>query len=311
MSFTADVKSEIVKIRLKTPRCRLMQLSGIVFACGSLRLGMPMAVTVRTENIEVARHAATLLKGLYELDATVEEKQQEHRRALLYEVKFSGSGLMPFLKESGFLSEDEEGIGFAVRSPIGPDTDEEELHAFVRGCFLGTGNCTKPEDGYSCELILPTESFARELSEVLSGIGLFPKLALRRGKWVLYMRDGDSVTGFLALIGSHAAALGIENVRAEKETRNYVNRTTNCDYANLEKTVNAALRQKAAIEFLTERGMFRDLSPALREAAELRLEYPDATIQELAEYADIKKSGMNHRLTRLVELAEDIDRGMK
>lgn len=311
MSFTSDIKSEIVKIKLKQPRCRLMQLAGIVFACGSIRLGGAMAVTVRTENYEVARHASSLVKGLYELDTAMEESRQEHRRAPLYEVKFSGEGVLPFLRDSGFLSEDENGIGFAVSCPVHADTDEEEAHAFIRGCFLGTGSCSNPAESYSCELICPTESFARELSGVILEMGIMAKLCFRRGKWVIYMRDGDSVTGFLAVIGSHSAALGFENVRAEKETRNYVNRMNNCENANLDKTIDAACRQKAAIEYIIRRDRFRTLSPALRETAELRLDNPEATLQELADLANIKKSGMNHRLTRLVEMAEDIEKGLQ
>ena len=106
------------------------------------------------------------------------------------------------------------------------------------------------------------------------------------------------------------AALDLENVRAEKETRNYVNRTTNCEYANLDKLVAASVKQQQAVNTILRHGHFQRLPKALKEAAELRLNYPDASLQELADMADIKKSGMNHRLTRLIEYAQDLENGL-
>ena len=160
------------------------------------------------------------------------------------------------------------------------------------------------------EILCRAESFAGGLCDLLNGYGLNARCVLRRNRYVVYLKEGDSVTGFLALIGSNIAALDLENVRAEKETRNYVNRTTNCEYANLDKLVAASVKQQQAVNTILRHGHFQRLPKALKEAAELRLNYPDASLQELADMADIKKSGMNHRLTRLIEYAQDLENGL-
>ena len=167
-----------------------------------------------------------------------------------------------------------------------------------------------PQGADSVELLCRAESFAVGLVDLLNEYGLSANYSLRRNRYVVYLKEGDSVTGFLALIGSNTAALDLENVRAEKETRNYVNRTTNCEYANLDKLVAASVKQQQAVNTILSHGHFQRLPKALKEAAELRLNYPDASLQELADMADIKKSGMNHRLTRLVEYAQDLENGL-
>ena len=110
------------------------------------------------------------------------------------------------------------------------------------------------------------------------------------------------------MIGANTAALAFENVRVEKDMRNYINRTNNCETANLDKQVIASLKQQAAIRTILSKMSLKELSPGLREAAELRMNHPDATLAELAEMAGIRKSGMNHRLMRLLELAEESEK---
>ena len=240
----------------------------------------------------------------------MEERVREHRKAPLYVVNMSGPRAGEMLSDTGVMVTDEEGIHLLTRLPGNLVGEDEARRAFVRGCFLGAGSCSDPQGEYSVELLCRTEPFAAELSDLLNEYGLTARYALRRNRYVVYLKEGDSVTGFLALIGSNIAALDLENVRAEKETRNYVNRTTNCEYANLDKLVAASVKQQQAVNTIVRHGHFQRLPKALKEAAELRLNYPDASLQELADMADIKKSGMNHRLTRLIEYAQDLENGL-
>ena len=112
--------------------------------------------------------------------------------------------------------------------------------------------------------------------------------------------------GFLALIGADSAAIGFANVRVEKDMRNYINRKNNCETANIDKQIVASLKQQAAIRKILANMPEDALPDSLREAAELRMNYPDATLTELAELAGIQKSGMNHRLARLIRMAEEL-----
>ena len=310
MSFASDIKDEVVRIRVKDAGVKLAELSGLTFACGNLKLGRRKAVSYRTENREVGRHIASLGAALYELDVEMEERVREHRKAPLYVVNMSGPRAAEMLSDTGVMVTDDEGIHLLSRLPEVLVREDEARRAFVRGCFLGAGSCSDPQGAYSVELLCRTESFAVGLADLLNEYGLSANYSLRRNRYVVYLKEGDSVTGFLALIGSNTAALDLENVRAEKETRNYVNRTTNCEYANLDKLVAASVKQQQAVNTILRHGHFQRLPKALKEAAELRLNYPDASLQELADMADIKKSGMNHRLTRLVEYAQDLENGL-
>ena len=294
MSFASNIKDEVVRIRVRDPGVKLAELAGLTFACGNL----------------VGRHIAALGTSLYELDVEMEERVREHRKAPLYVVNMSGPKAGEMLSATGVMVSDEEGIHLLSRLPEDLVREDEARRAFVRGCFLGAGSCSDPQGEYSVEILCRAESFAGGLCDLLNGYGLNARYALRRNRYVVYLKEGDSVTGFLALIGSNIAALDLENVRAEKETRNYVNRTTNCEYANLDKLVAASVKQQQAVNTILSHGHFQRLPKALKEAAELRLNYPDASLQELADMADIKKSGMNHRLTRLVEYAQDLENGL-
>ena len=131
--------------------------------------------------------------------------------------------------------------------------------------------------------------------------------AVRKEQWVVYLKEGDQVVDFLSLVGAHGAVLAMESVRAEKSLRNQINRQVNCENANQDKTLDAAERQIAAIRLLEETGHLQKLSHALREAAELRIENPDASLQELSEMRPgITRSAMNHRLRKLVEAAANL-----
>ncbi|MBQ6891559.1 MAG: DNA-binding protein WhiA [Clostridia bacterium] len=311
MSFASEIKDEVVRVRARDGAVKLSELSGLTFACGNLKLGRKKAISYRTENREVGRHIAALGTALYGLEVEMEERVREHRKAApLYVVNMSGPKAGEMLSDTGVLVTDEEGVHLLSRLPEGLVREEEARHAFVRGCFLGAGSCSDPQGEYSLEILCRAEGFAVGLCNLLNEYGLTARYALRRNRYVVYLKDGDSITGFLALIGSSMAALDLENVRAEKETRNYVNRTTNCEYANLDKLVAASVKQQQAVNTILRHGHFQRLPKALKEAAELRLNYPDASLQELADMADIKKSGMNHRLTRLIEYAQDLENGL-
>ncbi len=311
MSFASEIKDEVVRVRARDGAVKLSELSGLTFACGNLKLGRKKAISYRTENREVGRHIAALGTALYGLEVEMEERVGEHRKAApLYVVNMSGPRAGEMLSDTGVLVTDEEGVHLLSRLPEGLVREEEARRAFVRGCFLGAGSCSDPQGEYSLEILCRAEGFAVGLCNLLNEYGLTARYALRRNRYVVYLKDGDSITGFLALIGSSMAALDLENVRAEKETRNYVNRTTNCEYANLDKLVAASVKQQQAVNTILRHGHFQRLPKALKEAAELRLNYPDASLQELADMADIKKSGMNHRLTRLIEYAQDLENGL-
>lgn len=307
MSFSTQVKDEIIRIRHKDPRVRLSQLSGLTLSCGSLRLGSKPAVIYQTECLPVAKHIAALASSLFELDTQMELKSQEHRKQPLIVVTFSGADVKKLLLHTGALKEDAGGIHLGEDIPHRRISDEECKRAFIRGCFLGSGSCVNPKRSYHMEIICRSVAFAEQLQTLFDEFSLPSKTAVRKDRAIMYIKDGDSVMGFLALIGSNVGAMELENVRIEKEMRNYINRTSNCENANMDKSAHASAKQYQAIMQIMGGMDISKLPRPLLQAAQLRLSHPEATLAELAQMANIQKSGMNHRMDRLIKIAKELD----
>lgn len=308
MSFSSECKEELIRIRIKDRSQRLAQLAGMTLTAGSIRISGQTALSYHTENSSVASHIAAIAASLYEIEWTVEEKQAEHRKTPVYKVTLAGKDADQMLRETGAMVRSDSGLRIMSDLPKDLFTDEEIARAFLRGCYLGSGSCVDPKRGYHLELIFRTESVAESVSTLLKGFHLAAKVSTRRSdRFLVYMKEGDDVSGMLALIGANKAALQLENVRVEKDMRNYINRTSNCETANLDKQVVASIRQRAAIELIDRHFGLKSLPASLQQAAQLRMSHPDATVQELADMAEIQKSGMYHRLDRLMKLAEGLE----
>ncbi len=309
MSFTSDCKEELIRIRVKNPGQRVSQLSGTTLTSGAIRIGRQPALFYHTENAATAKHIASIALSLYDVDAVVEEKKVEHRKRPIYEVVLTGREIDRVLNETGAMVLTDGGLRFMTTIPEIAILDEENQRAFLRGCFLGSGSCIDPKRGYHFEMVFRSQSVSDSVRGLLHAFHLPAKTSVRNGdRYLVYLKDGDDVSGMLALIGANVSALALENVRVEKDMRNYINRTSNCETANLDKQVVASLRQQSAILTIDKHIGIRSLPAGLQEAAQLRLAHPDATVQELADLADIQKSGMYHRLERLMKLAEGVSK---
>jgi DNA-binding protein WhiA len=176
--------------------------------------------------------------------------------------------------------------------------------ALVRGLFMGCGSVNAPNARYHLEFALPTPGWASTLARLLQDQGVRAGVAERNGHHVVYVKDGDGIVRTLSLMGASRAVMEFENVRVVREVSGQVNRRLNFETANLDKTVGSALRQVAAIEQLERSGRLEELSPALQEVARVRRSNPEMNLSELAGHMHLSKSAVNHRLRRLVEIAE-------
>lgn len=308
MSFSSEIKEELIRIRVKSAAQRLSQLCGATFTAGGIRISRQPALFYHTEHPGVAKHIASIALSLYDADAVVEEKRVEHRRKPFYEVTLSGSEVDRMLRETGAMTWGENGLKLMNEIPAVIFEDEENKRAFLRGCFLGSGSCVDPKRGYHYETVFRSKAVAESVCDLMRAFHLSAKISVRNGdRYLVYLKDGDDVSGMLALIGANTFALALENVRVEKDMRNYINRTSNCVTANLDKQVVASLRQRAAIDVIEKHVGIHSLPASLQQAAQLRTAHPDATVQELADMAEIQKSGMYHRLDRLMKLAEELE----
>lgn len=181
--------------------------------------------------------------------------------------------------------------------------------AYIRGAFLGGGSVSDPEKkGYHLEFITHSEEYGESLKTLINEFGLESKLIDRKANHIVYLKEGDQIVDLLNIIGAHKALLDFENVRIVKQMRNDVNRLVNCETANLNKTVNAAMRQVQDIELIESRVGLGALPDGLSQLAELRLEQPEASLKELGELLDppVGKSGVNHRFKKIHKFAESL-----
>ncbi|HWR23767.1 MAG TPA: DNA-binding protein WhiA [Feifaniaceae bacterium] len=303
MSFSRGVKRELAHIRLRSEAQKRAQLYGLTHAAGMLKLGRTPGIEYVTETHEVGRHIAALATSLYDLDATLSLRDTE-RRLTLTVVTLNGEGCEALLTDAGLFQRTEAGVELTQGIPREKLKTEDLQKAFLRGAFMGAGSCSDPKRAYHLEIVCRSEELAQALCGLMGGLALEAKTVRRKERTVVYLKEGDRIASFLALLGASTATLSFEDTRAEKELRNYINRTSNCETANIGKTVNAAGEQLEAIERILRHKNHKRLTPALRETAELRLHHPDASLQELADLAGIGKSGMNHRLQRLLQIAE-------
>ena len=186
-------------------------------------------------------------------------------------------------------------------------TKEELLRAIVRGAFLGSGSINNPERKYHMEIVLLNNENMNLLKEILYKLDINVKILDSQGRYSLYLKDGEEISNILALIGASNAVLKFEDIRVQREMRGKVNRIVNCETANLNKTINASIEQISAIEIIKKSGNFNKLDEGLKEIAILRLENPNMSLVELGKKMKnpIGKSGVNYRLKKIMEIAEN------
>ena len=180
--------------------------------------------------------------------------------------------------------------------------------AFLRGAFMASGSISDPNKSYHFEIVARTLQQAQLLTELMNSFEADAKIVERKNHYVAYVKEGSQIVDMLNVMEAYVSLMNLENVRILKEMRNTVNRKVNCETANINKTVSAAVKQIEDIRKIQSRMGFDELPESLREMAELRLQYPDATLKELGEYLDppVGKSGVNHRLRKLSAIAEDL-----
>lgn len=312
MSFSGDVKEELAKHVSQARHCQIAELAMILNCCATVKKdekGRP-ELEVRSENSAVLRKCFTLLKKTFNInDSVLKDNPEAQGKTGYYQFLLtSGQDVESILEACKW---EKDGDGFLER----PEMISSLLiknscckRAALRGAYLTIGSMSNPQRSYHLEFVCASEKQAVQLCEILSGFELEAKIVLRKKYYVVYMKEGSAIVDLLNIIEAHVALMNLENLRILKDISNSVNRRVNCEAANIVKTVNAANRQVADIELIKEKKGISALPENLREAAILRLEHPDATLLELSQMMNppIGKSGMNHRLRKLSEIADEI-----
>lgn len=301
-SFSGKAKAEICRSIPQKRCCAIAECFGILLFCNSFSAE---GIRIVTENREFAGVLPRLFKRAFGLSFDIfPDMEAPGKQSFCITAP---EKIRTVMMAYGFNPSDT--LSLHINLPI----VEEECckTSFFKGAFLAGGSVTDPVKGYHLELTTTHHSVAREayafMHEVL---GFYPKSAKRGGAQVLYLKNSELISDFLTFLGAPVCAMGIMETRLEKDLNNKVNRRCNCDEANTSKVVEAAQEQLTAIRILKKRGQLESLPAKLRQAADARLENPEASLTELAAMMEppITKPAMNHRLKKLIQLVKEKDK---
>lgn len=298
-SFSAGAKSEICRNMPVKHCCALSECFGVLLFCNSFGAD---GIRIITESRDFSACLPKLFKKAFGLRFDIQPEADSAGKLIF---QFTDRQKIAVIMDAyGFDPKDT--LSLHINLPV----IEEECckAAFLRGAFLAGGSVTDPSKGYHMELTTTHQSVARECYSLMHDVlGFSPKTAGRGGGQVLYLKQSDLISDCLTFLGAPLAAMGIIEAKLEKELNNKVNRRCNCDDANTSKVVEAAQEQLAAIRILKEQGFFEHLPQKLLQAAKAREENPELSLTELAAMMEppISKPAMNHRLKKLVTIAQE------
>lgn len=299
MSFTSDTKLELTKIEAKKDCCCLAECYGLwLFShCFSLKNS-----AYTTENAGVATKMAELAAACTGAQTEIQyavsrRKKSAYRIRLIDDI--ARRNLLGAFGATG-LETNRRINRAALMEPCC-------WEAFLRGTFLCCGTVTDPGKEYHLEFSVPYQKLSLDLitlMEEVEGLNLTPALSLRKGSYVVYLKDSGQIEDFLTYLGATAASMNLMQVKMYKEMKNNINRKANFETANMDKTYSASAKQIAAIAKISDCHGLDSLPPALQQLAALRLENPEMSLRELSEKLGVTRSAVNHRMKKLLEAAE-------
>ena len=312
MSFSSKVKEELSKDCNNPRHCCIAETAAIISMCGKVIFDEKdhVRIEIHTENVTVARKYFTLLKKTYNINTDISIRHSSSlnkSRSYILSVNDDETArkiLMTcrLMKPFGVIEED-----FSISDSL---IIQRECckRAFIRGAFLASGSVSDPVKTYHFEIVCLSEAKAKQLQMIMETFNINARVIKRRKYFVVYVKDSSQVVDLLNIMGAYNALMDMENVRIVKDMRNNVNRKVNCETANINKTVSAAVKQIEDIRFIQMSSAFDELPESLQEMAELRVRYPEATLAELGQLLDtpVGKSGVNHRLKKISLFADEL-----
>ena len=312
MSFSGKVKEELSRQVAPARHCQIAEIAAILSLCGRIQISGNdhYSIKIHTENVTVARKCFTLLKKTFNIVTDISIRRSNHlAKNRIYSVAVKQhEDAYRILKATKLLADDGE-IGENL-SVVGNVVVQNSCcrRAFLRGAFLASGSLSDPEKSYHFEIVCATEPKAKQIQSIMATFDIEAKIVVRKKYFVVYIKEGNQIVDMLNVMEAPLSLMELENIRILKEMRSNVNRQVNCETANINKTVSAAMKQIGDIEYIRDTVGFESLPANLAEIARARLEKPEATLKELGEDLEppVGKSGVNHRLRKLCEIAENL-----
>ncbi len=315
MSFSSQIKDELSRQMSPARHCQIAEIAAILGFCGHVHMDEENCFSIRihTENVSVARKYFTLLKKAFNIGADISIRRNAFlKKNRTYTVLIREHEPSVRILEAARLLDGQGEICenlSAVRNTVLQNPCCRR--AFIRGAFLAAGSLSDPEKFYHFEIVCASKERASQHREVIATFSIDAKIVVRKKYFVVYIKEGSQIVEVLAVMEARLALMELENIRILKEMRNSVNRQVNCETANINKTVSAAVRQLSDITYIRDTVGLSYLPEALAGIAQIRLDKPEATLKELGESLSppVGKSGVNHRLRRISAIAETLRNG--
>ena len=311
MSFSGNVKEELSHQIAQARHCQIAELAALISMCGAVVItpGEKYRIKIHTEKIAVARKCFTLVTKTFNIrtDISVRRNLEKGSETYMLVIREHEDALR-ILQATKLIGERED--AYSALHIVDPILVQQPCckRAFLRGAFLAAGSMSDPNKAYHFEIVCTTVNMAEQLRRMMCSFSMDAKIVARKKMYVVYLKEGAQLVDMLNIREAHVSLMELANVRILKEMRNAVNRKVNCETANINKTVSAAVKQVEDIRYIQQTIGLDKLSDGLKEMAILRLEHPDATLKELGEISDppVGKSGVNHRLRKIGEIAEGV-----
>ena len=299
MSFSLDVKDELLKFHPAEEHCRLAELSALVrFMAGKANVSED-EIVISSDNRAALRKCFTMLGKTFNIETDVFE-DESHNLKTQVSLNAANCDIKNVYKR------------LRIGNPMDLLKRDCCKRSYLRGAFLATGYIEDPRKSYHFEILTDEEEYAKLLTYLLSQFNIIAKRSLRKKYFVIYIKESEAVSDVLSVMGAHKSMMGLANTRIEKNVRNNTNRRLNCDMANVGRSVSAAAKQIEDILYIRDKVGLDALPESLKEMALVRVEYPEESFADLGSRLNpsVGKSGVNHRLRKISEFADDL-RGEK
>ena len=311
MSFSGEVKEELGLQISSARHCQIAEMAAFISMCGSVMIDSDerYSVKIHTENLSVARKCFTLLQKTFNIRTEISIRRNLSKQSTSYWLLVKNhEEALRLLQATKLLTREgdvQEELSLVKNTVVQQYCCKR---AFIRGAFLVSGSISDPEKSYHYEIVCSAKGKAEQLQKIMNSFEIDAKVILRKRSYVVYVKEGAQISDLLNIMEAHVALMKFENIRILKDMRNAVNRKVNCETANINKTVSAAVKQVEDIHYIRDTIGLENLSEALYDVALTRLSYPEATLKELGDLLTppVGKSGVNHRLRKLGEIADKL-----
>ena len=308
MSYTTRIKEEIASIKT-TESETVAELAGFIRNNGTITDG---TITLTTENKKTVERIKNFLKTEYEVDLKIDTKENVNFSKKELILMSIDTKVDMILQDIGFIDKNKKILPTPPTYIVGAN---EEIRAYLRGVFLCCGSINDPKTSrYHMELLISTPEEAVFVQKLLNIFDLNAKILNRDKGYMIYLKEAEKISDYIKILGANNAVMYFENVRIYREQKNQTNRLNNCEQANIDRVVATATSQLDQIRIIEETASLDLLDDKTKETLEYRKKYPEASLKELSEIISLEtskpitKSGLNHRLRKIKELADNLSK---